>query len=291
MGPWGLAPGQAGLLVFSGLVGFLFGAAVHGLVADRYGRRVTLLAGLWITSVFTLADADCSACLLELLPSAFIDRPRPRRAAAARRRPTSTSSRLGGSATRSRSGAWRWAGPLGGTFAGIVGVFLTPITVGRSSTAIGALSIPLTFVLHFILPEIGKFLAARGRTGRDHEPLVSAPSGPRRRSMRSARLDVQTRKRQKTRSRHCSPQLSTQNADDLDRGVSQPVLHLRPDRLDPHGHDAAGRNLRGKLRLRRAHAGDVFPRRLTCGHWPTGAALSRGCCRHGGRSAGWRSSR
>src|SRR4249920_3014300 len=51
-GPWGLAPSQAGLLISSGLVGFLIGAGVHGIVADRIGRRVTLLGGLWITSVF-----------------------------------------------------------------------------------------------------------------------------------------------------------------------------------------------------------------------------------------------
>ena len=36
-GPWGLAPGQAGLLVSSGLVGFLIGAAGHGVVAVGLG--------------------------------------------------------------------------------------------------------------------------------------------------------------------------------------------------------------------------------------------------------------
>ena len=45
MQPWGLQPSQAGLLVSSGLIGFLFGAMGHGMVADRYGRRNTLLAG------------------------------------------------------------------------------------------------------------------------------------------------------------------------------------------------------------------------------------------------------
>lgn len=53
--PWNLKPGQAGLLISSGLIGFLIGAAVHGLVADRVGGRVTLLGGLWIASIFTLA--------------------------------------------------------------------------------------------------------------------------------------------------------------------------------------------------------------------------------------------
>ena len=45
------------ILVSSGLIGFLLGAAIHGTIADRFGRRVTLLGGVWITSVFTLATA------------------------------------------------------------------------------------------------------------------------------------------------------------------------------------------------------------------------------------------
>jgi MFS family permease len=43
--PWGLQAGQAGLLISSGLVGFLLGAAIHGIIADRLGRRGTLLGG------------------------------------------------------------------------------------------------------------------------------------------------------------------------------------------------------------------------------------------------------
>src|SRR6516164_9276896 len=72
VGAWGLKPGQAGLLISSGLVGFLVGAAAHGIIADRFGRRGTLLGGLWITSVFTLltalfADSFLSYCGLRLL--------------------------------------------------------------------------------------------------------------------------------------------------------------------------------------------------------------------------------
>ena len=52
--------------------GFLIGSAVHGLVADRLGRRGTLLGGLWITSIFTVltalfADSFLSFCGLRLL--------------------------------------------------------------------------------------------------------------------------------------------------------------------------------------------------------------------------------
>ena len=71
-GPWGLAPSQAGLLISSGLVGFLIGAATHGLFADRIGRRNTLLGGMWITSIFTLATplfghSFASFCTLRVL--------------------------------------------------------------------------------------------------------------------------------------------------------------------------------------------------------------------------------
>ena len=52
--PWDLSAGQAGFLVSSGLIGFLIGAAGQGAVSDRLGRRVTLLAGLWVVNVFTV---------------------------------------------------------------------------------------------------------------------------------------------------------------------------------------------------------------------------------------------
>lgn len=162
MQPWGLAPSQAGLLVSSGLVGFLFGAMGHGMVADRFGRRSTLLAGLWIVNVLTLLTAlfatdFLSFCGLRfftglglgvLLPlgTTYINELAPQRLS-------------------NRFSLWGvtlgWS--LGGVAAGLVGVFLTPQYGWQILYFVGALSIPLTLVAHAVLPESPKFLAVHGR--------------------------------------------------------------------------------------------------------------------------------
>jgi AAHS family 4-hydroxybenzoate transporter-like MFS transporter len=162
MQPWGLQPSQAGLLVSSGLIGFLFGAMGHGMVADRYGRRNTLLAGLWIINVMTLLTAMfatdfASFCGLRfltglglgvLLPlgTTYINELAPQR--------VSNSFSLWGV-------TFGWS--LGGVVAGLVGVFLTPTYGWQILYFVGTMSIPLTLVVHAMLPESPKFLAARGR--------------------------------------------------------------------------------------------------------------------------------
>lgn len=53
--PWHLSGEATGFLVSSGLIGFAIGSLVHGVVADRIGRRPTLIAGLLIAGVFSVA--------------------------------------------------------------------------------------------------------------------------------------------------------------------------------------------------------------------------------------------
>ena len=161
-GPWGLKGGQAGLLISSGLIGFLIGAAVHGIVADRVGRRSTLLVGLWLTSIFTLltaafADSFVSFCVLRLctglglgvllpLATTYINELAPRRVA--------NSFALWGVALG-------WA--LGGTLAGLVGVFATPAFGWKALYWIGSFSFLLLPFMHAFLPESPKFLVLRNR--------------------------------------------------------------------------------------------------------------------------------
>ena len=160
--PWGLLPSQAGFLVSSGLIGFLFGALGHGMIADRYGRRRTLLAGLWIVNVMTIltaifATSFTSFCTMRfltglglgvLLPlgTTYINELAPPR--------VSNAFSLWGV-------TFGWS--LGGVFAGLIGVFFTPTYGWQVLYFVGALSIPLTLVVHAVLPESPKFLAASGR--------------------------------------------------------------------------------------------------------------------------------
>ena len=161
-GPWALGPAQAGLLISSGLVGFLIGAAGHGPIADRLGRRGTLLAGLWVVNVFTVAtalfaDSFTSYCLLRiatgiglgtLLPLAttYVNELAPRR--------VNYAFSLWGVSLG-------WS--IGGALAGVVGVFLTPVYGWRVLYWVGALSLPLTFLVRAVLPESPRFLLAKGR--------------------------------------------------------------------------------------------------------------------------------
>jgi MFS family permease len=161
--PWHLRPAQAGLLVSSGLVGFLLGSAAHGPIADRVGRRVTLLGGLWVASIFTLAtgllaDSFVSFCALRLLTglglgvllplaTTYINEFAPRRSA---------------NTYAVWAVAFGWA--LGGSLAGVAGVLLTPRYGWQSLYWLGAgLSVLLIPIVHFTLPESVRYLAMKGR--------------------------------------------------------------------------------------------------------------------------------
>lgn len=160
-GPWGLSLQQAGMLVSSGLVGFLVGAAVHGVLADRFGRRITLIVGLWTTTVFSIltalfADSFANFCTLRILTglglgvllplsTTYINELAPRRVA--------NTFALWGVALG-------WAS--GGAAAGIVGVLVTPHTGWQGLYWVGSLSLLLIPFVHRYLPESPKFALLRG---------------------------------------------------------------------------------------------------------------------------------
>jgi AAHS family 4-hydroxybenzoate transporter-like MFS transporter len=159
--PWHLAPGQAGLLVSSGLIGFMIGAVLQGRFSDRYGRRVTLLGALWIVTFFSFMTAAlgrsffsfCGFRLLTglgmgaLLPLGvtYVNEYAPRRLA-------------------NTFSMWGWAlgWAAGGIVAAAIGIYLTPIFGWQALYYAASLSIVLVLVCHAALPESLQFSALRG---------------------------------------------------------------------------------------------------------------------------------
>lgn len=162
MKPWNLLPSQAGLLVSSGLIGFMIGSLAQGEFSDRFGRRATLLGALWIATVFSFATAAfahsfwtfCGLRLLTgtglgaLLPVGitYLTEFAPRRAL-------------------HTFSTWGWAlgWGLGGVVASLVGVFLTPAFGWQALYYTASGSIVLVIVCHKALPESLLFAAMRGR--------------------------------------------------------------------------------------------------------------------------------
>lgn len=163
MKPWHLAPSQAGLLVSSGLVGFMFGSLAQGKFSDRYGRRATLLGALWIATVFSLATAIFAHsfwtfCSLRVLTGTGLGALLPigitYLTEFAPRRTTHTFTTWG----------WAFGWAMGGVVASGVGVFLTPSLGWQALYYVASLSIVLAGVCHAVLPESLQFAALRGHS-------------------------------------------------------------------------------------------------------------------------------
>lgn len=165
MQPWGLPAGQAGFLVSSGLIGFSLAALLQGRFSDRYGRRPVFLSGLWMATIFSLATAIfgrsfVSFCLLRfatgiglgiLLPLGvtYVNEFAPQR-------------------VKNSFSTWGWGlgFSLGGMFAAVVGVYLTPSLGWQALYYVASLSLALAIACQFRLPESIQFLAARDKIDR-----------------------------------------------------------------------------------------------------------------------------
>jgi AAHS family 4-hydroxybenzoate transporter-like MFS transporter len=158
---WSLPPSQAGLLVSSGLVGLMIGSLSVGLIADRIGRKPTLLAGLLIASLVDLITASQARAFVPfialrlvtglglgmLLPLSFtfINEFAPRRA------------------TNLMVGCMMIGMSAGGVLAALMGLVLAP-TYGWPALFWFdvALALPLALACVFLLRESPRFLAVKG---------------------------------------------------------------------------------------------------------------------------------
>ncbi|HZO92444.1 MAG TPA: MFS transporter [Candidatus Baltobacteraceae bacterium] len=160
--PWHLLPSQAGLLVSSGLIGFMIGSLVHGSVADRIGRRATFLGGMWISGIFSLATAifardDGTFLALRFLTGLGLGTLLP----------LATTYVTEFAPARNRNAFVVWGAAVGwatgAVVAALVGIFLTPRFGWHALFWFASLSLLVTVAAQFVLPESPRYLALRAR--------------------------------------------------------------------------------------------------------------------------------
>lgn len=159
--PWHLSSSSAGFLVSSGLIGFAVGSLLHGMVADRIGRRPTLIAGLMIAGVFSVLTGVWGTSFASfitlraltglglgvLLPlgTAYINEYLPDR-------------------TRNRLAALGGGGfALGGVLAAVTGVNLTAGGDWQVLFYLGGGAAVLGLIYFVVFPESVEFLVAHER--------------------------------------------------------------------------------------------------------------------------------
>ncbi|HTT02404.1 MAG TPA: MFS transporter [Steroidobacteraceae bacterium] len=158
---WRLLPSEAGLLVSSGLVGFMLGSLVNGASADRLGRRPTLLLALLLAGAGNIATALWGHSFVRFLALraltgvglgvilpvtvTLINELAPRRAL-------------------NLVVGWVMVGwSLGGVAASLAAWALLPALGWPALFALGGLALPLAGVLALVLPESPHFLVVEQR--------------------------------------------------------------------------------------------------------------------------------
>jgi AAHS family 4-hydroxybenzoate transporter-like MFS transporter len=161
MKAWRLAPSQAGLLVSSGLVGFMVGSLLVGLIADRIGRKRTLLGGMVIAALFDLAIANFARSFdafiaLRLLAGVGLGMLLPLSVTLINEfTPRKTTNMLVGFVMIG------WS--AGGIAAALMGLALAPRFGWPSLFWVDGLALPLALVCALVIRESPRFLALKAR--------------------------------------------------------------------------------------------------------------------------------
>ena len=157
---WHLSAVEAGSLASYGLVGLMIGTAGLGMLADRIGRKIPLLIGLFLFSFFGgalyWAPDFKSFCILRFVSGLGIG--------GVLTLTITLATEFAPSRIRARMVATMFAGfMIGPAFAGYLSMILVPMYGWRIVLLFAY--VPLLFlpVLYFFMPESIRFLARRGR--------------------------------------------------------------------------------------------------------------------------------
>ncbi len=157
MAEWGVPRSAFSSVVSLGYMGMMIGGAIAGFAGDRFGRRTALLASVIIFGVTTLGAAMVhditSLGVLRFLAGLGLGGAMPNAAALAaeyvprRQRPFAVTLTI-------------VCVPLGGTFAGLLGIRMLPVVGWRTLFVLGGI-IPIVaaIALRFLMPESPRFLA------------------------------------------------------------------------------------------------------------------------------------
>ncbi len=159
MAEWGVPRSAFSSVVSLGYMGMMIGGAVAGFAGDRFGRRTALLASVIMFGVTTLGAAMVhditSLGILRFLTGLGLGGAMPNAAALAaeyvprRQRPFAVTLTI-------------VCVPLGGTFAGLLGIRMLPLVGWRTLFVLGgAIPVVAAIVLRFLMPESPRFLARR----------------------------------------------------------------------------------------------------------------------------------
>ncbi len=155
-------PGALGLAVSAGQVGPLVGAIVLGMLADRFGRKWTLIVSAIIFGIFTAMTAHIASleqlALFRFLAGIGLGGAVPNALA--------FGSEYAPTRMRATLATTMYAGvAVGSTVAGFAAAFLLPIYGWQSLFSLGGiLPIILAVFLMFLLPETLDFLVRRGKS-------------------------------------------------------------------------------------------------------------------------------
>lgn len=169
-GPWHLPEALSGFMISAALIGFAIGSLLHGVIADKVGRRPTMVVGLIGAGVFNIATAVFAdsfgsfvfwrvltglglgvilplgtAYLNEYLPAGW----------------RNLLMAVGGSGFMA-----------GAVFASVAGVLATPSAGWQVLFWIGAIAIPIGLVYLVVFPESAEYLVGRGKVGATRRVLA-----------------------------------------------------------------------------------------------------------------------